>query len=820
MPNGEQVFIFTNGINLIVEDLETGQVVDIAADRVVLWTRGNLSGEMQGGGASTDGKQPFEAYLEGNVYIRQGNPRSVLRSETVTLSGKQVYFNVNTNQALVLDGAIETFDDQYKMPLFMRSQQIRQLSPTKFYAEKSAITTSVYRGTPGYAFTSSDAYFEEIKERIKNPFTRQEVIDPDTGQPMERKRHFATMYNNFLRIDEIPVFYWPYLRLDVEDPLGPLEQVQVGNTNNLGFTTTVTLDLWDLIGLDYLDIANSSTWLGDIGYYSKRGVAGGSRFNYQGTELFRNDGSYYGNAMTWWIHDGGVDNLGIDRDNLRPPREGRGRFRFQHHHQVTEDINLNLETSYLSDSNLLESFFEMEYDTGKDQETILYLKQQREQWAWTALVQPRINAFLPQNAWYPKLDGYLIGIPLWDNRLTYMNHTSVAYSELLPPTQYQLPTDVEVSTGRFDTRHEIDLPLTLGPWQVTPFVIGEFTGYTQTIDTEALGRLYGAGGVRTSLPFWRAYPGVYSDLFNLHGMAHKVAFNVDYFYGWSNRSYLDLPTLDQVDDDTSDLVRRQNLIREQAALIAQYGTPTPLRYDPRFIALRQNVWWLPDILDDMQNARFSVTQRLQTKRGPAHDLRIVDWMVWDAGTTIFPDADRDNFGALAGLITSNYLWNIGDRTAYKSEVLYEPLDDSLTFANGVYLQRPPRTNLGFFHNYAKSGPFASNYIGANATYRFSRKYAGSMAIGTNLAQFDQVSYQMGFTRIGLDFVTTLGIVYNAGREDFGFQFEVVPRAQTRSALGRATQQTLPFGIEPSEGATPAVDTTRNSIINSSQYGGF
>ena len=154
---------------------------------------------------------------------------------------------------------------------------------------------------------------------------------------------------------------------------------------------------------------------------------------------------------------------------------------------------------------------------------------------------------------------------------------------------------------------------------VTPFAVGEFTGYTEAVDVNGLGRAYAAAGVRTSLPFWRTFPGVESGLWNVHGLAHKISFDVDYLYAYANQSYLTLPYLDQADDDTSELVRRQNLFRQQADLIAQYGTATPQQFDPRFYALRQNVWWLPDSLDNMQNFRVALDQKLQTKQiGRAH----------------------------------------------------------------------------------------------------------------------------------------------------------------------------------------------------------
>jgi hypothetical protein len=94
------------------------------------------------------------------------------------------------------------------------------------------------------------------------------------------------------------------------------------------------------------------------------------------------------------------------------------------------------------------------------------------------------------------------------------------------------------------------------------------------------------------------------------------------------------------------------------------------------------------------------------------------------------------------------------------------------------------------------------------------------AVGTNLSQFDQVSYQIGLTRVGLDFVTTIAAVLNAGRDDFGFQFEVIPRAQARTRIGRAYLQTLPFGVDPAESASPIVDQSRVGIINNYGNGSF
>lgn len=793
-PEGQRIYIFTGGINLIVEELATGQTVRIMADRVVLWSQGDFADE-PGGGMQTDPNQSLEVYLEGNVIIYQGNARTVQRSQTASLQGKQVYFNFNNNQALILDGAVETFDEQFQVPLFLRADEIRQLTPEKFFGSNASFTTSTYRGTPGYEFAAKEVYFEEIKQRIKNPFTGVDIADPQTGQPLDRTRHYATAYNDILRVEGVPIFYWPYLRADVEDPLGPLEEVKLGHTDNLGVTSTLVLDTWQLLGLDYLPIADRSNWLLDVGFYSQRGFGGGTRFNYFGSELFGIEGQHYGDLLTWWIHDEGEDNLGLLRQGIMPPRTGRGRFRFQHHQELPNDLVLILEGSYLSDVNFLESFYETEYDVGKDQETLAYLKQVRDDWAWSILFQPRVHDFLPQNPWQPRADGYLIGRSLLDDRLTYYQHSSIGYGSLRPPQDYLLAFDPTIDLGRFDTRHELNLPVNLGPWEVTPFAIGQFTGYSDAVTAEGLGRLYGAGGVRTSFPFWKAYPGVESRFFNLHGLAHKVALNADYMLAGANRDFTELPTLDQVDDDTSEIVRRQNLIRS-------FGGALPLRRDPRFFALRSGITTLPDILDDMHALRLGAVQRLQTKRGPVNNMRIIDWMVLDLGATWFPNEDRDNFSEPFGLIDYRYAWHIGDRTTFMSDLLFEPAGNELLMQEVIYFQRPPRTNLAVFFSHVETGSLQSDYLGFATAYRFSDKYAGYVSTGYDFQTFDNVSYRLGFSRIGLDFITSLGVVFNAGRRDFGFEFEIVPRAQARTRYSRLHGSALPFGVDPSESAAP------------------
>jgi hypothetical protein len=797
---GEELWTITGGVTLTIEEPDTGNMVTIATDRAVIWRRGEAS-TAAGSRQEDVSSQQIEAYLEGNVQINLGSAIDFSRNQQVQLNGKQIYFDVNRNRALVLDGTVETYDEGLRAPLLMNSERLFMFTPDKFYGERAEFTTSPYRGRPGFAFTGDETYLERVKQPIVNPFTGAPALD-DQGQPLVRNRNFGTSYNSFLRVDDVPIFYTPYVRVDLEHPLGPVETFKIGNTQRLGFTTSVTLNAWRLLGLDYLDAAERFDWLFDVGYYTERGVAGGTRVAYFGKEPPLTAGAYHGRFLTWWIDDQGKDFLGVDRNDLTPEKSLRGRALFQHRHQLDDDTSLIASFAYLSDRNFLQSFFQNDFDTAPDQETVLYLKRQRENFAWTLMAMPRVNGFLPQNETLPRGDVFLIGQSLLDDRLTYNSHSSIGYFRVRPPSDAPIlgsPTfDTRANTGRVDTRHELDAPFRLGDLNVVPYAVGQFTGYSQAADGDMLGRGYGAGGVRASLPFWRTFPGVQSTLFNVNGLAHKLTFYADYQYALATHDREELPYIDQLDDDASELVRRMNLFRTYTA----NGLPVPPRYDPRFEGFRRDLEFYPETIDSLHVVRGGISQRLQTKRGPIGAERIIDWMTFDLRGSYFPDSERDNFDKPFGLLDYNYRWHIGDRTSILSTGVWEPLDGTNTQNVTLALQRPPRSLLSAFYSHYESGPFSSNFVGFNASYRFSYKYAGYVATSVDLAQLDQFSYQVGFTRIGLDFITHLTVNYTAGREDFGFRFEILPRVAPQRSYGRGVLTTLPFGADAGEVIAP------------------
>ena len=78
--------------------------------------------------------------------------------------------------------------------------------------------------------------------------------------------------------------------------------------------------------------------------------------------------------------------------------------------------------------------------------------------------------------------------------------------------------------------------------------------------------------------------------------------------------------------------------------------------------------------DTIETLRFGVSQRLQTKRGPIENRRIIDYMNFDVWTYYYPQASRDNFGMPFGQTQYQYEWYIGDRTSIVSTGWFDFFD--------------------------------------------------------------------------------------------------------------------------------------------------
>ena len=134
---------------------------------------------------------------------------------------------------------------------------------------------------------------------------------------------------------------------------------------------------------------------------------------------------------------------------------------------MPDGFTVESELGYLSDRNFLEQYYQWEFDRDKDVETVLYAKQQENNWAWSGITTPALNQFENVTRWMPRGDFYLMSQPLLDGAVTWSTHTMGGYAELHQADYPTDPNDRYVPLPYFQsskgavlmTRNEFDAPL-------------------------------------------------------------------------------------------------------------------------------------------------------------------------------------------------------------------------------------------------------------------------------------------------------------------------------------------------------------------------
>lgn len=783
LPNGEQAIVVTGGILLTVRSADAKEgLIDMEADELVFWTRnndGNPFGAMQKSDGHTT--RELEFYLAGNVEIRQKNTR-----DERFLRADEVYYDVGRNVAVAISGDLEMRRPTIPDPIHFRADQLLQLGPHDYEGKHSVIYASRLPSDPGIEVVVQDAKLTTRRKEKRSIFG-QRFHDATTGAAEDIDELMFTGYNVFLDIEHIPIFYFPYLHGDARNPLGPLQNVGLGYSNIFGFQTWVTLDVYQLLGLE--PFVPNSAWRMDVDYLSLRGPALGTNLDYQGTRLFGwGENKYAGTFKAWGIIDHGEDNLGGGRGpgDMHPTDRGRILWR-DNVIDLPYGFTFQHQLSLLSDKNFLEQYYKTEFDMDRNQDTFLYVRQQQGIWQWDLLVEPSLRDWVTETEWLPRVDGYLIGQSFLD-RFTYSTHASIGYAQLRPTEQPPFPltsTDSRIDAGRFDWWHELDAPIQLGAFKVVPYGILDLTEYTDYLNNSptwpatdtgtARGRFYGAGGIRASVPLTRLYPGAESELFNINGgINHKITLGANYYTAYSDTPFYRLPQLDRINDDATDQALRditplQPVFNPAHAVALQ----TETLFNPQFYAIRHLVDDRPDTLASISELQMYLQQRWQTKRGYPGAEHIVDWMTLDVSAVYFPNPTRDNFGSSVGLIQYDWTWNIGDRTSLVSDGWYDPFDTGGRVTTiGAFFNRPDRTNL--YVGYRQIDYLQSRAVTASVSYVFSPKYAITGSTAYDFGTQEAMSNYLALTRMGTDVQVTLGITYNSLQKSFGVVFQIVP----------------------------------------------
>ena len=775
---GERAAVIESGAKIIVDGLDQLGTIDLETDRIVIWTSEGAIADFSG--KSLEEKNvPLEFYMEGNIVFRQGDR---------VIYADRMYYNVTQEYGVVMNAEVLTPAPGFPGIVRLKADVLQQIDRQNFQAYGAALTSS-RMGVPRYWMQSQQVTFQDNQRTAIDPITGQPAIDLSTGEPAVDHEMLATSRNNFLYAGGYPIFYWPTIATDLEQPTYYIERVKFGHDDVFGFQSFIDFNAYQMFG--FRNPPAGTRWTVSADLLTARGPAGGTNFAYQRDELFGIGGPVFGVFDAWGIYDTGHDNLGADRRDLDPFTTFRGRVFGQHRHYLPDGWQLSGELGFISDTNFLEAYFESEWDQNKDQTTGLELKRYDGTMSYGILADVRINDFFTQTEWLPRVDHFWLGQDIF-GALTYNAHSSVGYANLeiastpkdpvdaakFQPLAWEVPSD----GIRAATRQEIDYPITLGPVKVVPYALGEAAHWGETINEDDVTRLFGQVGVRASMPMWALNRDVQSELLNLNGLAHKVVFDAELLYADANKNMDEFPLYDPLDDDNIEHFRRRFFFNTFGGVP---GGHIPLKFDERYFALRSGLQSnvaspSTEIADDLTLARFGIRQRWQTKRGLPGRERIIDWITFDVQATFFPDAERDNFGEDIGLIDYDFSWHIGDRFTIVSDGYADLFPEGLQTASvGGIITRPELGNLYVGYRMI-DGPIQSSLVNAAVTYRMSEKWIMTAGSSFDLDAVGNIGQSLNVTRIGESFLVRLGFNYDVSRDNLNFQFAIEPRFMARS----------------------------------------
>ena len=501
-----------------------------------------------------------------------------------------------------------------------------------------------------------------------------------------------------------------------------------------------------------------------------------------------------------------------------PFQSERGRFNIRHFQRflpddddhIFEDVRLQLEVAYASDRNFIEEYYKQLFDTGSDQETLAYGQWQKDNQYANIWTEANLQNWYTDTQWLPRVDYYRLGDSLFDNLFTYYTHSGMDYASIHTDVMVNNPnlfaflpydpisnTTGTFSSGRFYTSHELDMPLNFGNViRLVPYVQGQAVGWTDQLGggplghlpTGAMGRIWGAAGARAEVTAWKKYPNVESELLNVHGLNNKISLFVDARSAYSNQRLNSIAVQDDLDDNTYEYIRRYE------ALTVFTGGILPMPYDPRHLIVRQMLSPITDTTDvqaSINTVQMGLHQRLQTKRGPIGKRRIVDYMTLDAMTTYFPTANRDNFGTPWGQAMYNYQWYIGDRTSIVSQGWFEffklvgstPLPSISGYnpnglniiTTGLSIARPPRSNVYLGYTIIDTGPIKTSALNVALSYWLSPKWYGTFSESYDFGNAVSLGTMFAFTRVGADYLTSIGLTVDPQRGSFQYAIQITPR---------------------------------------------
>ena len=799
--DGKDVWLVSNGFTIVVQGVDDsgapiGDAVELSADQATIWAVGLENVDFSNAASKiTPADLDLELYLDGDVVFRQGDN---------VIYAQKMYYDVKNLVGIVLDAEmvarIPETNDGY---LRISADKITQRGPDALLATNAWVSTSAM-GEPTYRLSSKSLVAETRRTPLYDVATGRRAIDPKTGKPATREERYVVAEDNLVSVGNVPIFYWPWMAMDIKERAFYLRNVKFGSDSIFGTQVRTIWSPYQLFGLAERR-PEGTDWDLELDYLSDRGFGHGTTFVYNRDSLWNWDTRAVGAFNFYGISDKGLDNLGLGRRSVPFPHNYRYRALWKHRQELGtlgcfgDGWLLTAQAGTSSDRNFLQQYFENEWQTNSNPETRFELKNTYNNRSFGITGAVRVDDFYTQTNWLPRLDHYWLGQSLFGSNLIWYEHTRLGYGQfkttdipyadedkaLFRYLDWELAADSTsnspYSPGTrtlsadglvFSTRHGIDAPFQLGPVKATPYALGEYGFWSQGVTSTDVGRLYGRLGVRLNLPVWKVDSNVESRTWYLNGLAHKMNFTVDASVSDADQNYDDLVLYDQIDDWQIQEFRRRYSV-------TTFDGSIPLRFDERYYAIRQGLLAgnvtspSPELADDLQLVRLGWNNRWQTKRGPAGNRRVVDWIKFDAGLNLYPN-DEENFGEVPGLLDYDASWLVGDRFAVLSSGLYDVWGTGQKITRVGFQRRRPGLSSVYLGVDRLYGPIDSTYLNFAVAYRTSEKWGVGFNASYDLSEGRNVGQNLTVSRVGESFVVTVEATRNESQDNWGLNLQIEP----------------------------------------------
>jgi len=685
------------------QEMEEGLgLLELEADNAVIFYSGQerRSSEEQAEGG--------EALAEGGVRAIYMTSDVVMTEGQRTIRADEMYYDFQSKKALAVNAVVRNFDVERGIPIYVRAAKLRRLAEDKFSAENAILTSSEFY-LPQISLTASSVLITDTT-----------AIDEQAGRVSDSS-YDVQMRDVRLKKGKRTLFYWPFMRANLERPDIPIKSLHAGHDSTFGTFVESRWYLSRMLGLREPE-ETESTFLLD--YYGKRGFGTGVEIDYVRE-------NYYGELLGYVIKDSGKDRLGRmrSRKSLEPDHELRGRFTWRHRHFLPYGWQLTTGVSYISDENFIESFYRREFYVGEKQETYIHVKRLQDNWALSILGKGRINKFADELEELPSVEFHLTGQSLFEDRFTLYSDTEISrlrqrigkdHSEPInlgpPPVATNL---TEISEERFlfvSHRTELDMPILAEPFKIVPYLAGTFgyddrSGYTRTLvdgsNTGSFGEKniwIGEAGIRVfPRPYWKVYPNVKSRLWDLSQLRHII------------KPHLTAVVYEESDDvvkqrDTLNLGVSQRLLTKRGS--------GDRRRAVEWMRLDTDVTWVNN-----SGGADSGPDRFIWAR-PIVPLRVLSAPEIFNGDLVTHDGVRatglhrfENWGPRRDYFSADYLWRISDTSVLLSDINFD-------IQSGVVQQ----FNIGFSR---LCWPNLSYYIGS----RYLKRVRVLDELGSNAFTF-------------------------------------------------------------------------------------